>query len=228
MHPLIQVAGGILAADFAAAFFHFWEDVYLPYTHKSGIFPIIARDNELHHALPYAMTSYSPFANIRITLALSIIIACIIYALAPDVAKSNWIFILSMVIAGTLSNLFHRWQHERECTRPRIITQMQKAGLIVSRDQHHEHHQDPSRRYGVMLGFTNYMYDGLHIWDMFRAIIPLKQYQKPGVDAYSDMIPGDIQTELARDCPRRLTMREVGHVKQTLWREFSNSNRQYM
>jgi len=121
-----------------------------------------------------------------------------------------------MVIIGAMSNVFHRWQHERTCHRPRIVTTLQQAGVLVGREQHKEHHDDPGKRYGVILGFTNYIYDGLGVWDALRAVIPLTQYPKPGVNEYAHMVPKHVQDELKKECPRKLTVDEIEVVNDAL------------
>lgn len=216
MHPVAQILAGALVADFAAAFFHFWEDTYLPYTKKHGVFPAIARDNELHHALPYSMTTQPVTSNLKVTTPLSLIIAGLIVLLAPAFAARYSVFLVSMVVVGAMANVFHRWQHERECHRPKLVTLLQETGVLVGREQHKEHHDYPSRRYGVILGFTNYIYDGLGVWDFIRAVVPLRQYPKPGVKEYAHFVPQSIHQELQKECPRKLTPSEVDGVRNAL------------
>jgi len=223
MHPVQQIALGILVADFAAAFFHFFEDNYLPYTDAPGTLGEIARDNELHHALPYSMTTPPITTNVRVSVVIALLVAAGLVILAPGFAATHKTMLAAMVIAGTLSNLVHRWQHERDCTRPKVITALQNAGVLVGRSQHKEHHQDPERRYGVLLGFTNYIYDGLHIWDILRWLIPFELFPKPGVDAYRGVVPRHIQEELEETCPRKLEEDEVECVKDLLGRAFVES-----
>lgn len=217
MHPAVQVGVGALVADFAAAFFHFWEDTYMPYDDRDGVFPSISRDNELHHALPYSMTTLPIVSHLNVTLPLSLLIAAVVVLAAPRFSRRHWVLLVTMVIVGAMSNVFHRWQHERDCHRPALVTALQRAGLLVGREQHREHHDDPSKRYGVILGFTNYMYD-LGVWDILRAVIPLRQYPKPGVHAYADFVPAQIQDELRKDCPRKLSTTDVDGVKEALRR----------
>jgi len=216
MHPALQILTGALVADFAAAFFHFWEDTYLPYTTQDGIIPEIARDNELHHALPYSMTTPPAVTNVQVTVPLSLTLASLIALTMPEFATRYWIMLLSMVIFGSLSNVFHRWQHERKCTRPRVVTALQEAGILVGRVQHKEHHDNPSKRYGVILGFTNYIYDGLGIWDILRFIIPFPQHPKPGVHEYRHLVPQHVHRELEKECPRKLRPDEIQTVRDAL------------
>jgi len=216
MHPALQIFLGALLADFLAAFFHFYEDTYLPNTNDPGPMGEIARTNELHHALPFAMASIPRLSNITVTFPLSLLIATCIVLVAPMWARSHVYLILTMMIVGTLANLVHRWQHERDCTRPALVTALQNAGVLVSREQHKIHHDQPDRMYGVVFAAGNWVYDTFGVWTLLRTIIPLKQYPKPGVSEYTKYVPDSIKQELEKPCPRRLTEREVDSVRDQL------------
>lgn len=216
MHPILQVLVGALLVDFFAALFHFLEDNYLPYTDAPGTLGEIARDNELHHALPYSMTTPPLTTNVRITGTIALIVAAGIALMVPRFALSHKVFLVTVIVVGTLSNVVHRWQHERDCTRPKLVSLLQDMGILVGRGQHKEHHENPNMRYGVVLGFTNYIYDGLRIWDMFRALIPFTVHAKPGVTEYRGIVPKYIQEELEETCPRKLEEDEVDTVKDLL------------
>ena len=216
MHPTVQLIAGALAADALAAFFHFFEDNYLPNTDKPGILGDVARDNELHHALPFSMVTPPVVVNVRASGIITLVISAILLVTFPAFVISHPVFMVSMMVVGTLSNVVHRWQHERDCTRPWVVTALQNAGILVGRDQHAEHHEDPSRRYGVALGFTNVVYDGLHVWDVLRALIPLTPHPKPGVHAYAPIVPQEIRRELTKPCPRKLGTDEVDMVRRAL------------
>ena len=216
MHPASQVLVGALLADFAAAFFHFFEDTYLPYSHDHGIMGDISRANELHHAVPFGMTSETIVANTEVTFPLSICLAALALLVFPKLATQNWILLLTMVFFGTMANVFHRWQHERACHRPRLITLLQETGILVGRDHHRQHHENPRARYGTIFACTNYVYDGVGVWDACRSLIPLRQYPKPGVSAYRHLVPEHIHTELGKPCPRKLSRTELDRVKRAL------------
>jgi hypothetical protein len=216
MNTALQIIVGFFLADFLSAFFHFFEDTYLPNTNSPGILGEIARDNELHHALPFAMASIPSLDNIRVTLPLSLAIALSILVIAPSWTRSHIYLILTMIVVGTLSNLIHRWQHERDCTRPKIVTLLQRAGILVSREQHKIHHEMPDRMYGVVSPVGNWFYDTFGIWDLFRLVIPLQKHDKPSVSEYTQFIPETVKRELDEPCPRRLSPDEIQQVRQNL------------
>ena len=50
----LKVLAGLLAADFATAAVHWAEDTYLPHTRAPGLLGQIARDNDMHHFIPFS------------------------------------------------------------------------------------------------------------------------------------------------------------------------------
>ena len=215
MQPGVQVLVGLCCADFLTAFFHFFEDTYMPYTDKQTILGSVARDNEMHHYVPYSITSSTWRELVKIPLLLSMMVVCAVYIIAPRWSSHHTLLLATAFCVGTLSNVLHKYQHERDCTRPGWITSLMSMGLLVSRDEHKDHHREPTTRYGIITSVGNRVYDGLGIWNVFERIIPLKRYPKPGIDAYSDDIPKSVKTLTEEECPRHLTQKEIGalHVR---------------
>lgn len=208
MRPAIQVLVGICLADFLVAFFHFLEDEYLPNSHRP-ILGNIARDNEMHHYVPYTITSSTWMENITVSGSLAVIIVALIALLAPRWSSKHVVLLGTALAVGTVSNILHKYQHERDCKRPKWISALMNAGIIVSREEHKEHHADPSTRYGVVTSLGNAMYDGLGVWKGLKAIIPLPKYPKLPSAAYDKEVPDEIKTVVNQECPRQLTKQEI-------------------
>lgn len=200
-----QVVAGVLAADFVTAAGHWYEDTYLPYTATPGLLGDIARDNEMHHYVPFAMTAGSWWDNSRVTAALVAVSALPLLLLAPAWARAHVAFLIAFCLAATLAPLVHRFQHERDCTRPAAVTALMDAGLLCSRDQHKVHHQRPDRRYAVLLGFTNPVYDGLGVWRGLEALLPMRASRKPSVAAYDPLHDDWVRGVQAAECPEFMT-----------------------
>jgi len=202
-----SVAAGILAADFLTAVVHWVEDTYLPYSTSDTMLGKIARDNEMHHFVPYAITVESWWSNVRVSLQLLAGVALALVVAAPKWASRHRVFLLVTAAIMGITNLAHRFQHERDCTRPAVVTRLQRLGILCSREQHAVHHRDSNSNYGVLLGFTNPIYDGLGIWRFLERVLGLVGLQptrKKGVDSYEDLRDDWLRDNMARDCPEPL------------------------
>lgn len=202
-----SVAAGILAADFITAAVHWGEDTYLPYDQTDSMLGQIARDNEMHHFVPYAITVESWWSNVKISLQLLAGVALALVVAAPKWASKNRVFLMTAAAAMAITNLLHRFQHERDCTRPALATWLQRLGILCSREQHAVHHRDSVSNYSVLLGFTNPIYDGLGVWRFLERVLGLVGLQptrKKGVDAYADLRDDWLRDNMARDCPEPL------------------------
>jgi Lipid desaturase domain len=206
---ILDVLWGAILGDFLVALFHWFEDTYLPYTQDPSILGQIARDNEMHHFLPYTITAYTPIQNISIPLALSLSFMALVFLVAPKWSRTHWALLITAGIVGSLSNLLHRYIHERPCRRPRLITTLQDAGVLVSSSEHAKHHTNPQSRYGVVLGFTNVIYDNAHIWRLFEMVVPLQKYPKPGVSMFQSSYDEWTLQNMERECPEKLSEDKV-------------------
>lgn len=202
-----SVAAGILAADFLTAVVHWVEDTYLPYSTSDTMLGKIARDNEMHHFVPYAITVESWWSNVRVSLQLLAGVALALVVAAPKWASRHRVFLLVTAAIMGITNLAHRFQHERDCARPAVVTRLQRLGILCSREQHAVHHRDSNSNYGVLLGFTNPIYDGLGIWRFLEGVlrlIGLSPVRKMGVEAYAALGDDWLRDNMARDCPEPL------------------------
>ena len=208
-----SVVAGILVADFLTAAVHWFEDTYLPYTDAPGLMGDIARDNDMHHYIPYSITAGTWWHNCQLSVQLVVAVGLVLVVAAPRWAASNRAFLLTCALAMSVSNLVHRFQHERECRRPAGITALMASGLLVSRDQHRVHHQDADVKYGVLLGFTNVLYDGLGVWRRLENMLTFAGMPPPsrkmGVDAYAVLHDEWLVRNMHKECPAKLTKKRL-------------------
>lgn len=216
---IAQIAGGVLAADFATAVFHWFEDTYLPYTTSRGLWARIARDNELHHAVPFAITSGSRWDNVRdSTLAVALLILVVFVVRPAWILDRPWFWGAFASVAAT-SNLLHRFQHERDCTRPRLVTWLQNLGVLCSRSQHSAHHAEPEKKYAVVLGWTNAVYDALGVWVFLETVLKLvgmRPAKKASADSYADVRDSWLDRNLSRECPDRIPRNRLDAYRRKL------------
>jgi hypothetical protein len=216
MHPSCQIALGILIGDFIVAFFHWLEDTYLPWTDAPGWLGDIARDNEMHHFIPFGIVSGSTWKTANVTGPISLAVGALIYATAPQWTRSHLPLVFAMMIVGVVSNAVHKYVHERPCTRPRIITWLQDIGVVISSRQHADHHTTADQKYGVVLGFSNYVYDTLGVWRALEAIIPVEPARKLAISEYTSLYDAWLKDNMKQLCPQILTTKELDEYMLTL------------
>ena len=199
---------GILVADFVVAGFHWFEDTYLEYTSRPGFIGDIARDNDMHHAVPFAITRETLASNLQVPTVLAIVVLGIWIAITPSFARHHPAFFVALFVVAATANVLHRWQHERDCSRPWIVTSLQRLGVLCSRDQHASHHERPNTKYGVVLGFTNPVYDTIGIWRglemLVRVFTGIEPHPKPGNSFYESVHDDWLRTNGKKTCPARI------------------------
>jgi hypothetical protein len=217
MKTVTAILLGILAADFLTAAGHWFEDSYLPWTDQRGMIGEISRANELHHVYPYAITASSWWENCVVPIQLSLFVGAFVWLMFPGWARNNSAFFVTMLATASVSNLIHRFSHERDCRRPGVVTMLQRAGILCSRQQHSVHHKIPREKYSVILGFTNAVYDGIGIWKLFEKVLGafgVRASHKLGVDSYvRDSLYEDA---VSKECPPRMTPERAEEYKRQL------------
>ena len=207
-------------ADFLTATAHWFEDTYLPYSEAPTLLGQISRDNEMHHFLPMTITTGSWWSTMRVSVLLLVVIGIGLGAAAPRWAWRHRAFLGTAAAAMAITNLVHRFQHERDCRRPAVVSALQRVGLLVSREQHSVHHAVPDQKYGVLLGFTNWVYDSLGVWRALEALLGLAGMEpaarKPSVKAYKWLYDDDLRRIMRSECPDRLTPEQVRRYQQAL------------
>lgn len=214
-----DLVAGVLAGDFLTAAVHWAEDCYLPWTDEPGLLGEIARANELHHFVPYGITAGTYLDNVKVSFGLLGAVFAVLLLVAPAWSRAHWVFLATLAVVMGVANLLHRFQHERDCTRPAIVTALQRLGILVSRDQHSRHHREPRGNYGVVLGFTNAVYDGLGVWtglETLAGACGLRTARKPGVDAYAALGDDWLRANATRECPRKLSARRLARYEARL------------
>ena len=216
---LLEAGIALLAADFLVAAGHWFEDNYLPYTLDKSFVGEIARDNEMHHFIPYAVTTHTYAESMRVTALLSACVGAVLLATCPRFTRKHWVGIALFLTILATSSAFHRLQHERDCTKPAVIQALHHSGILCSSEQHRKHHVDPRGWYAVVLGFTNPVYDGLGIWRGLEAVagcLGAERHLKQGNDFYSRHHTAWLVDNMAKACPTKLTKPQLKHYYRIL------------
>ncbi len=209
----MAVVTGVLLADFLTAAVHWFEDTYLPFTHAPGLLGEIARDNDMHHYIPYSITVGSWWQNCQVSVQLVAAVGLVLMSVAPKWVAANRTMLLTCAFAMSVTNLVHRFQHERDCSRPALVTALMASGLLVSRQQHRVHHRRADVKYGVLLGFTNAVYDGLGVWRRLEALLSAAGMSPPvrkrGVGAYAALHDDWLLRAMKQKCPPKLSKEQL-------------------
>lgn len=163
-----------LLADFISGIVHWWEDRALVDGSRFNFINSIRRDNEIHHADPTFFLSYTWWGNINTTAPFAWAIATVLYF-----AGVPLLFVLTAVFLG-IGNLIHRWAHEHAVKRPRIVTLLQRTGILSSPDHHIQHHfrdglpvtrEESTIRYCVMSNWLNPILDRIKFFPLLERIL---------------------------------------------------------
>ncbi|CAH0996195.1 hypothetical protein EMA8858_02325 [Emticicia aquatica] len=150
----------ILGADFLTGIFHFWMDVYgrasMPFIGKH-----VVEVNLIHHRNPRKMVSNSYFS---LTWT-SWLTGVIILTLSVVFWGFYWEFAASLVY-GSNANLIHKWTHQTDKENGKIVSFLQKTGIIQSKKHHGWHHKAPfDTNYCILTDWLNPILHKLKFWE---------------------------------------------------------------
>jgi plasmanylethanolamine desaturase len=162
---LIELFLGYLAADFVAGLVHFSMDNY-----GSRSTPLIGGEigaNRRHHIEPRLFLRNSWWKNARSTLPIILALAGLFYVF--DFIN---VFSITFLIVGWNANEVHKWSHQTQKERPRIVTLLQKWGVIQSVKEHNKHHSGlKDSHYCTVSPFVNPILEKIGFWNKFEVLI---------------------------------------------------------
>ena len=174
MKILLQIIIGFLLADIIGGTGHWFEDTYIDYCTKYNILNDIAKYNELHHYFPRAMLAHSYIENVKTSYIFAIILFIIFLLLFKNHMLKYPIIYISLFILLPLSNLFHRFSHQRDCENNVLILFLQKKYILCSHEHHKQHHTTQvDGKYCTIFPITNYILDTILFWRGLENIIKL-------------------------------------------------------
>jgi len=130
----LKVFGGLYFADFVSGVIHWLEDRY-----GNPNWPIIGhtiRENQQHHHTPRSFLGGKLWQRNREVWAIGAGFLVLFWAV-------GWLnlFTVSAVLFGVFANEAHASAHKSPKENGRIITLLQKTGLIQSHRHHSAHHR---------------------------------------------------------------------------------------
>lgn len=159
----------LLIADFLTGLFHWIEDTY---STKNWPFNIGVHNIE-HHKQPGLMGRMGTFITRNsIPCALALIGAPVLWFLGIPI-----MYVLMIAGLAALGNEVHAWNHR--ANNNLIITYLQEAGLVQTKQQHSKHHKYPYNVcYCTLTNLVNPIVDYFKVWAKMEAVL-LKIGVKP-------------------------------------------------
>jgi ubiquitin-conjugating enzyme E2 variant len=162
----LKIVAMIALVDFLSGLLHWLEDAYgqedWPITGN-----LITKPNMLHHQNPRYFTRYSWLYSARVLLVIGAVVLVVAYLLGG----LNWMTLL-VVLIGINANEVHKWAHRSKAENGRLITWLQKIGLLQSPAHHGLHHTDPKNtNYCVLTNYLNPLLEWIGLWPALEYLI---------------------------------------------------------
>lgn len=173
---LVQIGLGWIIADFGSGVFHWAEDRYG--SPRWPIFGGAIRDTIRHHRKPTGF------------LAKSVISRSWRMFLIAGVALSGFgligclnAFTLTLVFGAAIANEIHAAAHSSPKQNGKLITRLQKLGVIQSHAHHAAHHRGLKNvNYCTITNWVNPVLERFRFWRRTEAIIRVVGRQRPRPD----------------------------------------------
>ena len=216
---ILEFVIALLVVDFAAALLHWFEDNYLYYDFPFPFLNQISKDNEMHHFMPRVITYYSFMESVYVSLIISTFSSILLHLVTSFKLNKYPVFYATALVLGSLINVIHKCQHQRDCERPWFITMLYKYKILISREKHMSHHNgdtnseffQTSNNYGIIFEMPNNIYDALDIWSILEKVIAMfgitkcnQRKEYPYQDKFDMDCPPALKTEDVDDYIKRL------------------------
>lgn len=173
--PMIAglVFAGYLAADFLTGLVHFIGDsfgtVETPVLGRTFVLPFRS-----HHDHPAEICEHD-FVETNGNNAFATLFVLVPTVLYVPVREGGGafgfgLFVLVTSVLLMLTNQIHKWAHVAE--PPRVVRQLQRAGILLSPESHRSHHAPPyGRGYCVTSGIFNRLLDPVGFFPFLERVI---------------------------------------------------------
>lgn len=151
---------GYVAADVVTGLVHWAADSYG--TERTPVLgPNFIGPFRFHHTDPEDITRHDVIETNGNSCIVALPALAVAFWWLPDPASgAGWLFawtaFLTMVVAGVVTNQFHKWAH-MTTPPPAAVRALQRLGVILSREHHAVHHAAPFRTYYcITTGWMNW------------------------------------------------------------------------
>jgi hypothetical protein len=157
-------AVSVLIADFITGIMHWAEDTWLAPGKSALLDRFIVTDNIDHHRNPGKIRVGNYWATNRVTIALAAIATALL--LLFHVHAWEVYFVVAIL---SQSNQIHMWAHSSR--NPRIVTFLQRYGILQSAAHHAKHHKNPyASRFCTVTEYLNPVLDGIGFWHAIEKL----------------------------------------------------------
>ena len=172
----VQLFAGWMAADFLSGVFHWAEDRYG--SPRWPVFGGAIRDTIRHHRKPRGFLSKPVLARSwRVFLIAGLGLSAFILL--------GWLnaFTLTLVIAAGLANEIHAAAHSTPGENGRLVTTLQRLGVIQSHAHHAAHHRGLKNvNYCTVTNWLNPILERMRFWRRVEAVIRVLTRERPRRD----------------------------------------------
>ncbi|XP_015080635.1 fatty acid desaturase 4, chloroplastic [Solanum pennellii] len=174
--PLIASCIGYIVADLASGIYHWGIDNYG--NAESPVFGAQIDAFQGHHKWPWTITRRE-FSNNLHSLARAVTFTVLpINIFCNDPTTLAFVGVCSGCIM--FSQQFHSWAHGTKSKLPSIVLALQDAGVLVSREQHADHHRVPyNNNYCIVSGIWNSILDESKFFELMEMIFFFKFGVRP-------------------------------------------------
>lgn len=163
---VVRFVACIVIADFLSGFFHWLEDAYgrahWPITGR-----FVTRPNILHHHEPRYFTRHSWLRSAAVITVL-VVVALLAAWAGGYLGWMMW----TVALIDVNANEIHKWAHRTPSENGRLITALQRTGLLQSPAHHARHHQRrKNTHYCVITDYLNPLLDAVHLWDGLEWLV---------------------------------------------------------
>ncbi len=163
---LLNALAALLAVDFLAGVFHWFEDAYAR-EDTPLLGPLVARTNIIHHHYPRYFTRLTWWQSSWDLLCLNIVILVAAWGFGV-LSWEVWLF----AAIATNANQIHKWSHRTRQENGRIISFLQDIRVLQTPRHHALHHTNPKEcHYCTTTNLLNPILDRMRFWETLEWLL---------------------------------------------------------
>lgn len=164
-----SIVGSWIAADFISGFYHWFADSYR--TRSPTINAIFFDNFQLHHKEP-SLICKRPLANVNWEVNLPSF-GLTLLQIFWEIPQSRYFpFLVGVCFWISITNQAHRWAHQPQSKIPTVVKALQRAGIILSPQHHHQHHGESHLEdYCITSGICNPLLRMLNLWRRLETVV---------------------------------------------------------
>ncbi|HEY1976193.1 MAG TPA: fatty acid desaturase CarF family protein [Candidatus Baltobacteraceae bacterium] len=161
----LWIAACLAIADFISGLLHWAEDTWLAPGKSELLDRWIVRDNIDHHRMPGTIRAGHYWQTNRVCILAAAVVTAALLLFHVHAWQTYFVVLLL-----SQSNQVHLWAHSSRV--PRWVAQLQRAGILQSRNQHAKHHKSPyAINFCTMTDYLNPLLERLAFWRRLESLL---------------------------------------------------------